>query len=135
MKHGKLATLGLQAVCGYHECMPSTSLCEQRRTTWFVSRHAGAIAWAKGQELTIGRWATHLDPAQVEAGDTVIGTLPVNLAAEVCQRGALYFHLSLNVPMRWRGRELSSEELHLLMAHIAPFHIEQPISYLPARFA
>lgn len=79
--------------------------------TWFVSRHAGAIEWAKLHGLAIDRWARHLDPLDVIAGDTVIGTLPVNLAAAVCQRGARYIHLSLDMRPEWRGRELSMEEL------------------------
>ena len=60
-------------------------------TIWFVSRHAGAIAWAKGQNLPVDRWVSHLDARQVTAGDTVIGTLPVHIAADICSRGARFF--------------------------------------------
>lgn len=98
---------------------------ERRGVTWFVSRHSGAIEWAKRQRLAIDRWAEHLDPAEVTAGDIVIGTLPVNLAADVCKRGARYLHLSLQVPADWRGRELSMDELLAVPAELKAFHIEE----------
>lgn len=91
--------------------------------TWFVSRHAGAIEWAKRQELGADRWTAHLDPMDVAAGDTVIGTLPVNLAAVVCRRGARYIHLSLDIPLEWRGRELSMEELSEATAQLREHYV------------
>ena len=42
-------------------------------TTWFISRHTGAIEWAKRKKLVVDRFVPHLDPAQVQPGDTVIG--------------------------------------------------------------
>jgi CRISPR-associated protein Csx16 len=92
-------------------------------TTWFVSRHPGAIQWAKQQKLAVDRWVAHLNPDEVAAGDTVVGTLPVNLAAEVCRRGGRYLHLSLELPADWRGRELSAAELSEAAAEIEQFHI------------
>jgi CRISPR-associated protein Csx16 len=96
-----------------------------RGTTWFVSRHPGAIEWAKGQGLAIDRWVAHLHPAEVAAGDTVIGSLPVNLAAAVCQRGARYLHLSIVLPAQWRGRELSAAEMQASAAELKAFHVEE----------
>jgi CRISPR-associated protein Csx16 len=92
-------------------------------TTWFISRHPGAIAWAAAQDLPIDSHASHLDPARVQTGDTVIGTLPVNLAAAVCQRGARFFSLSLDLPAHWRGRELSASELRQCNARLEGFDI------------
>lgn len=92
--------------------------------TWFVSRHAGAIAWARMQALPIDRWVEHLDIAEIAAGDTVIGSLPVNLAASVCTRGARYVHLVLRVPAQWRGRELSSLQMAGISAELKGFHVE-----------
>jgi len=66
--------------CAYH--------C--RITIYFVSRHPGAIDWAQGEALTIDQFVPHLNLALVQAGDTVIGSLPVNLAAQVCAAGAAY---------------------------------------------
>lgn len=93
--------------------------------TWFVSRHPGAIEWARRKRLAIDRWVAHLNPEQVGDGDTVIGTLPVNLAAAVCRRRARYFHLSLQVPAEWRGRELTVEELLNASATLKEFSIEE----------
>ena len=57
-------------------------------TTWFISRHPGAIEWVKQQNIQINRFESHLDTSLVQANDVVIGTLPIHLAAEVCQKGA-----------------------------------------------
>lgn len=92
-------------------------------TTYFISRHPGAIEWASRQNLQVDRLITHLDLATVQAGDTVIGSLPVNLAAQVCTRGATYWHLSLELPAALRGQELSADDLESLGAHIDPFQV------------
>ena len=52
-------------------------------STWFITRHPGARQWAHEQGLDIDRYASHLDPAQVAAGDTVIGSLGLALAARL----------------------------------------------------
>ncbi len=87
-------------------------------TTWFVSRHPGAFEWARRHGITYDRHATHLDPATVDAGDRVIGSLPVNLAAEVCARGVEYWNLSLRLDPADRGRELSADDLVRCQARI-----------------
>lgn len=92
-------------------------------STWFVSRHAGAIAWARQQNLPIDHWVSHLDLENITRGDTVIGTLPVHLAAGVCARGGRYVHLTLDMPETLRGRELSAEELNLLSASLRAYRI------------
>ena len=91
--------------------------------TWFVSRHPGAIAWAQQQALAIDKWVSHLALCEVLPGDTVIGSLPVNLAAEVCSRGARYFHLSLPLSPALRGQELSASDMAGLSAKIEAFEI------------
>lgn len=92
-------------------------------TTYFVSRHPGAIEWARGEALTIDQFVPHLDLALVQAGDTVIGSLPVNLAAQVCAVDAAYWHLSLELPAEQRGQELGADALRRLGAKIAPFDV------------
>lgn len=94
-------------------------------TTYFISRHLGAIEWAARQNLSVDCVVPHLDPAQVQPGDTVIGSLPVNLAALVCAAGAAYWHLSLELPAKLRGQELTADDLTLLGARIMPFEIRQ----------
>ncbi|WP_448254788.1 CRISPR-associated protein Csx16 [Ottowia oryzae] len=97
-------------------------------TTWFVSRHPGALQWMKQHGPAFDRHVPHLDPAQVQPGDCVIGTLPVDLAAQVCTRGAAYWHLTLALPADARGRELSAQELQALGAALKPFDIRPKYS-------
>jgi len=92
---------------------------------WFVSRHPGAVDWAKIQGITVDHWVSHLAADEVESCDTVIGTLPVQLAAAVCSRGARYLNLSLDLPFEWRGRELSAQELVAADARLEEFVIFQ----------
>ena len=96
-------------------------------TTYFVSRHPGAIKWAAGQDLGVDQFVLHLDLSQIHPGDTVIGSLPVNLAAQVCAAGVAYRHLSLDLPAELRGCELNAEQLLQLGAKIEPFDI-QPLT-------
>ena len=79
-------------------------------TAYFVTRHAGALDWAKLQGIE-AEHILHLDPSLIKPGDKILGTVPVSVAAEICARGGRYFHLSLNIPSDARGRELSALDL------------------------
>ena len=92
-------------------------------TTYFISRHPGAVEWAARQHMRVDQLIDHLDAAIVKAGDTVIGSLPVNLAAQVCAKGAAYWHLSLELPAELRGRELSADEMARLGAQLQRFSV------------
>ncbi|CAI8770930.1 CRISPR-associated protein Csx16 [Methylocaldum szegediense] len=92
-------------------------------TTYFVTRHPGAVDWARESGISVDRQLAHLDIAEVKSGDWVIGTLPVHLAAEVCALGARYFHLALEIPPGWRGRELSAEDLRRFGARIVEYRV------------
>lgn len=94
-------------------------------TTYFVSRHPGARDWAMESGILVDEVVAHLDTALVGEGDTVIGSLPVNLAAEVCRRGARYLHLSLMLPAELRGRELDAAQMRACGARIEAYHIER----------
>ena len=101
--------------------------------TYFISRHPGAIEWAAGQaSMAIDPFLPHLDLPQVQPGDTVIGSLPVNLAAQVCTAGATYRHLSLDLPAELRGRELSAGDLQRMGARLTPF-VVRPQNFLHER--
>lgn len=104
----------------------NTSLTEERQSLiWFVSRHPGALDWAQQSGIVYDCHVAHLDIAKVGAGDMVIGSLPVNLAAEVCARGAEYWNLSLRVAERDRGRELSAQELQGYDAILERYYIRK----------
>lgn len=94
-------------------------------TIWFVSRHAGAIEWAQRQGLCVDRQVPHLDVQQVVEGDTVIGTLPVHLIAQINARGARYLHLRLDIPASMRGRELSADDLVTLGARLEHYEAKK----------
>lgn len=95
-------------------------------TTYFVSRHPGAVEWARRRGIAVDALVSHLDPQVITDGDTVIGTLPVNLAAEVCARGAGYLHLSVALPPESRGRDLTADELEALNARLEAYIIHSP---------
>ena len=90
---------------------------------WFVSRHPGAIEWLSRQGIAVDRQIAHLSLELIQPGDWVLGSLPVNMAAAVCARGARYLHLSVEVPAEARGRELSADELDAFGGHLQAFEV------------
>jgi CRISPR-associated protein Csx16 len=94
-------------------------------TTYFVSRHPAAIDWAVEEGIHVDAFVAHLDPDDIRDGDTLIGSLPVNLAAQVCERGARYLHLSLELTPELRGRELTVEEMRACGARLQAFRVER----------
>lgn len=97
-------------------------------TSYFVTRHPGAIEWANGQGIAVDQCIPHLDPEIVRPGDVVIGILPVNLAAEVCTRGGKFFNLSLDTPVEARGKELDAEELERYGARIEEYLVRRVVA-------
>lgn len=94
-------------------------------SNWLVSRHAGAVEWIKQQGISIDQQVAHLDIELIQAGDCVIGTLPIQLAAAVCARGARYLHLSVQLPFELRGQELDSATLTRLGATLEEFVVQR----------
>ena len=94
-------------------------------TTFFVSRHPGAVDWLAQQGFVADRTVPHLDAAAVSAGDVVIGTLPVHLAAEICNRGARFLHLSVDLPPGKRGIELTADDLATYGARVEELLIQK----------
>lgn len=92
-------------------------------TNWLVSRHQGAVDWIYQQGISIDLQVEHLDIEQVQPGDCVIGTLPIQLAAAVCARGARYLHLSVQLPFELRGQELDRDTLSRLGATLEEFEV------------
>lgn len=91
-----------------------------------MTRHPGAMEWARRQGLAIDRHCTHLDAGAVQPGDIVLGTLPVHLVAQVCARGASFYNLSLDLPAAARGRELSATDLEAFGARLEGYLV-QPV--------
>jgi len=94
-------------------------------TTYFVSRHVGAVDWLRQKGLSVDKVVAHLDPESAADGDLVLGTLPVNLAADVCERGCRYMHLSLEVPAERRGTELTAADMDLFGARLEEYVVSR----------
>ncbi|MBK1645229.1 CRISPR-associated protein Csx16 [Thiocapsa imhoffii] len=92
-------------------------------TTSFVSRHPGAHDWAAAEGLAVDAVIDHLDPSIIAPGDVVIGSLPVNLAAEVCARGGRYLNLSLDLPASLRGVELTAQQMRDCGARVEEYRV------------
>ena len=92
-------------------------------TVYFVTRHPGAVDWARSEGFPVDKIVSHLDPKLVEPGDLVLGTLPVHLAAAVVERGGRYLHLTLDIPPEARGRELTAEEMRKFGARLEEYKV------------
>ena len=92
-------------------------------TIYFVTRHQGAKDWAVMQGIKVDQLIEHLDMSTIQQGDQVLGSLPVNLVAELNALGARYFHLSLVVPAELRGKEISAALMQELGASLEEFYI------------
>lgn len=92
-------------------------------TAYFVTRHAGAKQWAAEQGIDVDAVVEHLNVEDLQAGDLVLGSLPVNLVAELNRRGARYFHLTLPLPPELRGREISAALMRELGAKLEEYFV------------
>jgi CRISPR-associated protein Csx16 len=92
--------------------------------TVLVTRHAGARDWVEQEGHQVDDLIVHLDPEIVQKGDKVIGTLPINLINEVCERGARYFHLTLELQAEHRGRELTAEDMRRCGARLMEYRVQ-----------
>jgi CRISPR-associated protein Csx16 len=92
---------------------------------WFVCRHPGATAWAREQGLAWGKTVIHLRAEDVASGDEVYGVLPGHIAAAVCAKGALYWHLALDLPESLRGCEASLQDMSTHGARFVRLHVQE----------
>ena len=96
---------------------------------YLITRHPGSLDWLKNRFGEPVVYREHLDHIQqIKQGDTVVGTLPVNLIAEVCNRGARYWHLEISIPQSLRGKELTVQQLHELGAELVEYVAYRPCS-------
>lgn len=95
-------------------------------TTYLVSRHTGAVEWMHYTGHAYDIHLTHLDNFEnLKAGDTIIGSLPINIVADINELGVHYIHLSLYIPETLRGKELSAEQLSLLDAKLERYEVKR----------
>jgi CRISPR-associated protein Csx16 len=86
----------------------------------FVTQHPGTAEWARLAGYGNCEFVSHLDPETVDAGDMVMGTLPVHLAARIIVRGGVFCSLVLDVPAEERGRDRSATEIAEAGARLEP---------------
>lgn len=115
----------IQPIESQENCLMQGRRCARCRLVWFVTRHAGARAWAREEGIFADMWVDHLDPQDVARGDRVMGSLPTHVAAEVCRKGAYYFHLTVSVQRGRRGVELDAGELRAAGARLEPMHVSR----------
>ena len=99
-------------------------------TTYFITRHLGALEWAKLKDVHFDIHLLHLaDLSLLNSGDVVIGILPMHIIAELNRIGIRYVHLSLNIPVYLRGQELTAFELFQCEAKLEVYEVtRQPFS-------
>ena len=87
-------------------------------TIYFVSRHPGAIEWARRRALEVDRFVVHLDTNQIHLGDVVIGTY-------ACMDGVVP-----EVP-----RSLAVRGARLLLNSLNSFALDEASTHIPVRAA
>ena len=103
-------------------------------TIWLVTRHAGAREWAHLRGFAVDRVVQHLESeSDIAAGDVVIGSLPANLAARLCERGGRYLHLSLDLPFEKRGIELTADDMEHLGARLEEIALRRVADFTSPR--
>lgn len=95
-------------------------------TVYFITRHPGALQWAQQHQLHYDVHAEHLlCISQLQTGDTVVGTLPINMVYKLNNKGVSYIHLSLEIPPHLRGIELTAEQLNGCKATLEKFEVHK----------
>ena len=92
---------------------------------YFISRHPGAIEWSAHQKLAIDKHLPHIKIDSIKAEDKVYGTLPIQMAARICEIGADYYHLSLDLPVNLRGTELSATDMVVCNARLEQYQVKK----------
>jgi CRISPR-associated protein Csx16 len=89
---------------------------------YLITRHSGALEWMQQKiHCPYVHWP-HLHSANLlKSGDTVVGTLPINIIADLNLRGVYYLHLQVELPEHLRGCELTVEELTALGAELVEY--------------
>jgi len=91
----------------------------------FVNRNDGAKDWAQDHGFEDADVVENFSTDMIEEGDTVIGTLPLHLAADICKKGGNYSALVMDpVPQELRGTSLSSEQMDELNATTQSMRVE-----------
>lgn len=97
-------------------------------TTFIVTRHDGAAEWIKSKrgEATVIAHMGDDDIAAIKPGDTVIGVLPLSLAASIHAAGGRLEAVDLpGLRPDQRGKELSPAEMDAAGATLVGYRVER----------
>lgn len=67
-----------------------------------VTRHDGAVEWLQRRGYAGARRVVQFDPTLVGPGDVVVGTLPIQLVADLTARQIRYLHLVMELTQEVR---------------------------------
>ena len=103
-----------------------------KEKTIIISRHKGAINWLKKyhSEFNNVEYFTHVNKKDIK-GNIVIGTLPINLAIFSKE----YWHLSMDIPIEMRGKELSIKDMEEFNCKIEGFIIKRYCEHEKSHYA
>lgn len=97
--------------------------------TWIISRHPGAVDWIRSRGID-GEEIEHLTGKPIP-GNRYVGTLPVNLIAEVLENGAEFVLLVMpDLPREERGKELTPEMMDEFGAKLICINELKTISFV-----
>lgn len=98
-------------------------------SVFLVSRHQGAVDWMAHMGHHYDQHLTHLQNySDLSIGDKIIGSLPINIIADLAKHGVSYLHLSLYIPEHLRGIELTAEQLSKLDAKLEEYVVRRVTS-------
>lgn len=89
-------------------------------TTWFVTRHPGALEWVR----RLGYDVTHVEQFDIEMtkpGDSVMGNLPVSVIARLTANRVQFFNLDMKTPPSHRGRDLTPDQMDEFGAQLVEY--------------
>lgn len=98
-------------------------------TTWVVTRHTGAIEWLNNAGVKADRVESDLEIDQPQAGDIVIGILPIQHVAVLNQRGVSYFHICIETQAQDRGTEFNAQQMQERSATLTEYQASKHQDY------
>lgn len=92
---------------------------------WLLTRHAGALAWLRETLMAPHAYnASHLSSLDgLCPGDTVAGSLPLRLAADLCARGVVVLVIDMSLSASQREGELSAAQMRAAGARLTRYRV------------
>ncbi|MCF6345464.1 MAG: CRISPR-associated protein Csx16 [Thiomicrorhabdus sp.] len=97
-------------------------------TVYLVSRHKASVAWLRARGIAADVLLPHFNEAllsKLQPEDVVAGNLPIQMVAQLTQKGVRYYHLLIPVTLDLRGKELSLMQLNALDVQLVEFKAER----------